>query len=484
MHDQTSPFRAEARQLSEVIGAQRHATAGPAREVTRLGGAARPLELLCDPQSLRPLPSHTAAVRVGVVAGLGAVEGRPVVCYAHDGSLAGGSVGRIEAEVIVHALRTARDRGMPIVAFLQCAGARLQEGAAALGGFGRIFSENVALSSRSPQISVITGTSAGGGVYSPALTDFIVMTRPSAMFLTGPGVVREVTGELVDTAELGGTRVHQGTGVCDFVVDDELEAAVTARRLLGYLPSRVGRAVRRAARPPLDPDPSRHVPRESRRVYDVLDVARSLSDGGELLEVAPRWARNLVTAFSRIDGRVVGIIANQPRHLGGVLDANACDKGARFVTTCDRLRIPLIVLVDTPGFMPGTKQEGVGIIRRGAQLVRAFAAATVPRLTVVLRKAFGGGFITMNSKDLGADVALAWGGAEIGVMGAQSAIKILHRRELAAARSPQAVATRLAEEYAARHISTERALRDGVVDAVIAPHETRSRLIAALDDAG
>ena len=257
-------------------------------------------------------------MRVGVVAGTGTVEGRPVVCYAHDGSLAGGSVGRVEAEVVVHALRTARDRGMPVVAFLACAGARLQEGAAALGGFGRIFSENVALSSRSPQISVITGTSAGGGVYSPALTDFILMTRPSAMFLTGPGVVREVTGEHVDASELGGTRVHQATGVCDFVVDDDIEAAAIARRLLGFLPSRVGRC-RAAGAAAAARSRSRRAtcPRESRRVYDVLDVARSLSDGGELLEVAPRWARNLVTAFARIDGRVVGIIANQPRHLGG-----------------------------------------------------------------------------------------------------------------------------------------------------------------------
>ncbi len=482
MHDQASPSRAQTRRSPEISDLDR-GIARADREPSHRDVASRPLHLLCDPLSLRPLGPRPAAVRVGVFAGVGTVEGRPVVCYAHDGTLAGGSVGRTEADIIVHALRTARDRGVPVVAFLSCAGARLQEGAAALGGFGRIFSENVALSGRAPQISVVTGTSAGGGVYSPALTDFIVMTRPSAMFLTGPGVVREVTGEQVSAAELGGTRVHQGTGVCDFVVDDELEGALTARRLLAFLPSRVGRAVRRAPEPPLDDDPGRHVPRESRRVYDVLDVARSLADGGEVLEVAPRWARNLVTGFARIDGRVVGIIANQPRHLGGVLDANACDKGARFVTTCDRLRIPLVVLVDTPGFMPGTRQEGVGIIRRGAQLVRAFAAATVPKLTVVVRKAFGGGFITMNSKDLGADLSLAWEGAQIGVMGAPAAVKILHRRELAEARSPQAAARRLAEEYAARHISTERALRDGVLDAVIAPGETRARLIAALDDA-
>ncbi len=482
MHDQASPYRAQTRRSPEISDLE-HGIARTDREPDHRDAAARPLHLLCDPLSLQPLGPRPAAVRVGVVAGVGTVEGRPVVCYAHDGSLAGGSVGRVEADIIVHALSTAHDRGVPIVAFLHCSGARLQEGAAALGGFGRIFSANVALSGRAPQISVITGTSAGGGVYSPALTDFIVMTRPSTMFLTGPGVVREVTGEHVNAAELGGTRVHQGTGVCDFVVDDDLDAALTARRLLGFLPSRVGRAVRRAPEPPLEDDPSRHVPRESRRVYDVLDVARSLADSGDVLEVAPRWARNLVTAFARIEGRVVGIIANQPRHLGGVLDANACDKGARFVNTCDRLRIPLVVLVDTPGFMPGTRQEGVGIIRRGASLVRAFASATVPKLTVVLRKAFGGGFITMNSKDLGADLSLAWDGAEIGVMGAPAAVKILHRRELAAARSPQAVAHRLAEEYAARHISTDRALRDGVLDAVITPRETRARLIAALDDA-
>jgi acetyl-CoA carboxylase carboxyltransferase component len=481
MHDQASPARTQPRPFAGGVSGSDPAV-GESLRGLHDAAAARPLELLCDPHSLRQLPSRVPAVRVGVVAATGTVEGRPVVCYAHDASLAAGSVGRVEADVIVEALRLARHRGVPVVAFLQCAGARLQEGAAALGGFGRIFSENVALSARAPQISVITGTSAGGGVYSPALTDFIVMTGPSAMFLTGPGVVREVTGEHVDAAGLGGARVHQATGVCDFVADDAAEAAAVTRRLLGYLPSRVGRSVRRPPEPPIDGDPGRHVPRAARQVYDVLDVARSLSDSGDVLEVAPRFARNLVTAFARIDGRAVGIIANQPRYLGGVLDAKACDKGARFVSTCDRLCVPLVVLVDTPGFMPGTRQEGAGIIRRGAQLVRAFAAATVPRLTVVLRKAFGGGFITMNSKDLGADLALAWTGAEIGVMGAPAAVKILHRRELASARSPEAVAGSLAEQYAARHITAERAVRDGVIDAVISPRETRSRLVGALDD--
>ncbi len=480
MHDQVSPIRAAIRQRSEADGDVALPGRAALRDVNHDRSPLRHLELLCDPLSLRALPSVDGDVRVGVIAGTGTVDGRPVVCYAHDGTLSAGSVGAAEADVIVHAMRTARDRGAPIVAFLECAGARLQEGAAALGGFGRIFRENVALTAQVPQISVISGISAGGGCYSPALTDFTVMTRPAAMFLTGPGVVREVTGERVGIEDLGGPGVHQGTGVCDLVAHDEFEAAAMTRRLLGYLPARVGRATRWSPQPPREDDPARHVPQEPRRVYDVRDVARSLADGGEVLELAPRWARNLVTALARIDGHPVGIIANQPRYLGGVLDVNACDKGARFVTSCERLRIPLVVLVDTPGFMPGTRQEGSGIIRRGAQLVRAFAGASVPRLTVVLRKAYGGGFITMNSKDLGADLSLAWSGAQIGVMGARAAVQIVHRRELAAAPSPAAAVDRLAEEYAARHISAERALRDGAIDAVIPPRETRARLAVAL----
>jgi acetyl-CoA carboxylase carboxyltransferase component len=444
--------------------------------------AVRRLELICDPGSLRILPPPASDVPVGVVGGFGTVDGRPLVCYAQDGTLAGGSVGILEGDAIVGALRAARARKMPVVSFLESAGARLQEGAAALGAFARIFFENVALSSDAPQISVITGTSAGGGCYSPALTDFIVMTEPSAMFLTGPGVIREVTGEHIAAADLGGPQVHQRTGVCHFVARDDRDAAAITRRLIGYLCHTHGNATRASPEVLPQDDPGRHVPSDSRRVYDVRHVACSLVDAGELLEVAPKWSRNLVTAFGRVAGRGVGIIANQPQYLGGVLDIGAAQKGAGFVATCNRFGLPLVVLVDTPGFMPGARLEAGGIIRHGAELVRAFATATVPRVTVVLRKAYGGGYITMNSKDLGADLALAWKGAQIGVMGARAAVQIIHRRDLAAHAAPDALADMLAKEYAARHISADHALASGVIDGVIRPRDTRSRLAAALLD--
>jgi len=352
--------------------------------------------------------------------------------------------------------------------------------AAALGGFGRIFYENVALTGRVPQISVIAGLSAGGGCYSPALTDFTVMTRDAAMFLTGPGVVKEVLAEEISAGELGGPDVHRGNGVCHFVAEDAAAAAGVVRDLLGYLPPRAGVPALREPEPPGNADPGRHVPRSPRRVYDVRSVIRSIADAGAFLEVAERWAPNMVTGFARIEGRTVGVIANQPKRLGGVIDVHASEKGARFVTGCDRFGIPLLVLVDTPGFMPGRHQECAGIIRHGAGLVRAFAAASVPRVTVVLRKAYGGGYITMNSKDLGASHTIAWTGAEIGVMGAVAAVKLLHRRELAAAGHSPALLERLADEYAARHISAGRALRDGTIDAVIPPTETRARVAEAL----
>ncbi|MGB2710038.1 MAG: carboxyl transferase domain-containing protein, partial [Conexibacter sp.] len=356
-----------------------------------------------------------------------------------------------------------------------------QEGTAALAGYGRIFRHNVALSGVVPQISIIGGLSAGGGCYSPALTDFVVMTQDAAMFLTGPGVVKDVMGEDVSAAELGGHKVHEANGVCDLVVADDHAAAAVSRSLLSYLPQNAWSGLPRtlAVEPELA-DPALAVPEDPRKVYDVRSAIAGIVDGGSLLEIQPRWARSLVTGFARIDGRPVGVIANQPRYMGGVLDAESSQKGARFVQTCDAYGIPLVVLVDTPGFMPGTRQEQAGVIRFGASLVRAFAAATVPRVTVVLRKAYGGAFITMNSKDLGADLVFAWPGAEIGVMGAQPAVGIIHRRELAAAADPVAEREVLAAAYADEHLGAHVAAANGFVDEVIEPHETRRRLAAAL----
>jgi acetyl-CoA carboxylase carboxyltransferase component len=451
------------------------------------------LEVLCDPGSLQVIRSEVTSRHMGaktrpgdgVVGGAGLVEGRPVFCYAQDASYVGGSLGEAHAETIIRVMRLARRSRVPVVGFVGSGGARMQEGTAALGGYGRIFREIVLMSGSVPQISIITGLSAGGGAYSPALTDWVVMTRDSNMFLTGPGVVREALGEEVTAAELGGTRVHERNGVCQFVADTDVDGAHLARELLGYLPARTGEPPpARAPRPAPDRDPAASVPAEARRVYDVRDVARCLVDGGDLLEVAAGWARNIVTAFARIDGRTVGVIANQPRHLGGVLDAHSSQKGARFVSKCNAFGIPLVVLVDTPGYMPGTRQEAAGVIRFGATLVHAFAEATVPRVTVVLRKAFGGAFITMNSKDLGADYVFAWPQAEIGVMGAKPAVGIIHRRELVAAEDPEATRDRLAAEYADTHLRPEVAARDGYIDELVVPTETRQRLAWALASLG
>jgi acetyl-CoA carboxylase carboxyltransferase component len=452
------------------------------------------IELLCDEGSFEAIrtgvmsPKLGARARAGdgVVGGLGRVDGRPVAVYAQDARFLGGSLGAAHADTIHRVMQLAGRARVPVVGFIESGGARMQEGTAALGGYGRIFRQNVLLTGVVPQISIIGGLSAGGGCYSPALTDFVVMTEDAAMFLTGPGVVRDVMGEDVSAHELGGRKVHEKNGVTDLVATDDTGAAHTARSLLSYLPQHAGgRLPRILATDPDFTDPGAAVPADPRQVYDVRTALKGIVDGGSLMEIAPRWARSIVTAFARIDGRPVGVIANQPRYMGGVLDSESSQKGARFVETCDRYGIPLAVFVDTPGFMPGTRQEQSGVIRHGAKLVRAFAQATVPRVTVVLRKAYGGAYITMNSKDLGADLAFAWPNAELGVMGAQPAVGIMHRRELAAAEDPAARRAELAASYAEEHLGAHVAASAGFVDEVIEPHETRARLawaFGAIDD--
>jgi methylmalonyl-CoA decarboxylase subunit alpha len=308
-----------------------------------------------------------------------------------------------------------------------------------------------------------------------------VMTRESSMFLTGPGVVREVMGEDVDAAGLGGPKVHQRNGVCQFVAESDEWAALLVRDLLSHLPQSADEPPPRElpVAPPIG-DPRAPVPAEARRVYDVRHVAGALVDGGRLLEVSERWARNMVTALCRVDGRPVGLIANQPHHLGGVIDAAGAQKAARFVNTCDAFGLPLVVLVDTPGFLPGTRQEAAGVIRHGAGLLHAFAAARVPKVTVVLRKGYGGGFITMNSKDLGADLTMAWPDAEIGIMAPRQVAGIIHRREVAEAPDPGEALDRLAAEYAAEHLSAAVAAQQGFVDELIEPADTRARIEGAL----
>ncbi|HXE46553.1 MAG TPA: carboxyl transferase domain-containing protein [Conexibacter sp.] len=454
----------------------------------RLGAAER-IELLCDPGSVRTIRSAVASRRLGgparssdgVVAGSGTVAGRPIVCYAQDPTFAGGSLGEAHADTIVRVLGHAGDAGVPAIGLFASAGARVQEGTAALAGYARVFRAIVRLSGRVPQLSVVAGTCAGGGSYAPALTDFVVMTRSAEMFLTGPGVVREALGEDVAAQDLGGPGVHARTGVCQFVADDDVDAIGVVREVLSYLPQHAGAAPPQV--PPHDPppaDPGALVPADLRRVYDVRDVARAIVDGGELCEVASRWARNIVTALARLEGHPVGIVANQPRHLGGAIDAAAAQKAARFVRLCDTYGIPLVVLVDTPGFLPGSGQERRAVIRHGAELLHAFAAARVPCVSVVTRQAYGGAYITMDSKDLGADFAFAWRDARIGVMGARHAVRIVHRREIEHALTPELRARELGERYLDEHQLAHASARDGFLDEVIEPGETRERVCAAL----
>jgi acetyl-CoA carboxylase carboxyltransferase component len=462
------------------------------------------LELLCDPGSFRPLRSGVSSARLGeraapgdgVVAGAGTVNGRPVFCYAQDPKFLGGSLGEVHADTIVRTMRMAGDAGAPVVGLVRSGGARLQEGHAALAGYGRIFRASVELSRKVPQISVLDGVSAGGGAYSPALTDFVVMTAESRMFLTGPKVVAEAMGEEISMEDLGGPRVHSRNGVAHLVAEDAAGAVAATRALLGLLPQRIG------APPPIahpgpvadlsrsaevfgnsaGVDPGSFVPSEPRKVYDVRDVAGAILDADSMLELCPRWAPNIVTAFARLEGRPVGLIANQPRSLGGVIDAAASEKAALFVEDCDRFGLPLVVLVDTPGFLPGKRQEELGVIRHGASLLRAFSGATVPKVTLVLRKAFGGAAITMNSKDLGADVVFSWPEAQIGIMAARQAVGIVHHRALAAEGGPSR--EELADAYAAEHLTAPAAAASGWVDEVIEPAWSRDRLSWALRSLG
>jgi methylmalonyl-CoA decarboxylase subunit alpha len=447
------------------------------------------LRLLADEGSLEVIRTEVASERMGdkakagdgVVGGSLRIGGRPVFCFAQDGGYVGGSLGAQHADTIVRVQRLARRARVPVIGFVESGGARMQEGLAALNGYARIFSEHVGMSGQVPQISVITGASAGGGCYSPALTDFVVMTDAASMFLTGPAVVREVTGEDVSARELGGPDVHGRNGVCHFTVATDVDAIFLVRQLLTYLPANAWEAppVSPVA-DPAGPDPGGVVPLDSRRVYDVRTAIDGIVDADSFLESSPEWAPNLVTAFARIDGRPVGIVANQPRHLGGVIDADASQKGGRFVRTCNAFSLPLVVFVDTPGFLPGAKQEAIGVIRHGAKLLHAFAEASVPRFTVVTRKAFGGAYITMNSKDLGADLVLAWSRAELGIMGAEQAVGVVHRRALAAVPDPADERRRLADAYAVEHLSAQAAARVGAVDEVIRPSDTRARLTWAL----
>lgn len=422
----------------------------------------------------------------GVVTGHATIDGRAVCLFSQDFTVLGGSVGEVFAEKIVKLMDLAVRMGVPLVGLNDSGGARIQEGVASLGGFADIFLRNVRSSGVIPQISAILGPCAGGAVYSPAMTDFVFMVRDTShMFVTGPDVIRTVTGEEVTMEELGGATTHASrSGVAHFAVADEQTALQEIALLLSFLPSNNLEEPPRIE-PTDDPDRScaaldTFMPDSANVPYDVRDVIAEVVDDGELLEVASEFAQNIVIGFARLDGRSVGIVANQPQHLAGVLDIASATKAARFVRTCDAFNVPIVTFVDVPGFLPGTSQEYDGIIRHGAKLLYAYAEATVPKLTVILRKAYGGAYDVMGSKHIGADLNLAWPTAEIAVMGARGAVNILHRRELAEADDPAALLAEFEGRYVQEFANPWRAAERGYVDAVILPSETRQRLVRGL----
>ncbi len=413
----------------------------------------------------------------GVVTGPARIHGRPVEVFAQDPTALGGSLGEVHAAKIAAGLDRAARVRCPVVGLLDSGGARIQEGVAALDGYGSIFYRNVALSGRVPQISVVLGPCAGGAVYSPALTDVVIMQRDKAhMFVTGPRVVRAVTFEDVSLADLGGADIHaQTSGVAHLVADDAAHALDLTRRVLGYLPSSCDDLPPTEA--PGRADPMPRSPDDHREPYDVRRVINGIVDHSTFLELHEQFAENVVVGFARIEGRSVGVVANQPLVLAGCLDIDASEKAARFVRLCDAFGVPLITLVDVPGFLPGTGQEASGIIRKGAKLLYAFAEATVPRVTVILRKAFGGAYIVMNSKSLGADAVFSWPGAEIAVMGAEGAVDVIYRRLLA--EDPDRRSELLAQ-YRAEAMDPSVPAERLSVDEVIDPNGTRDRVAATL----
>ena len=423
----------------------------------------------------------------GVVTASGRVNGRPVVAYAQDRSVLGGSLGLAHARKICRALDLAIETRAPFVAINDGGGARIQEGVDSLAGYGEIFSRNVAASGRVPQISIVAGPCAGGAAYSPALTDFVVMVESqSYMFLTGPKVVKTVTFEDTNAEALGGGRVHAThTGTAQLLYETDLDAIAGVRQLLSYLPS--GKDLK----PPTvttEDDPDRScpmlddiIPQNPKMPYDVRHIIREILDEKDFFEISPGFAQNIVVGFGRLNGHVIGIVANQPDVLAGVLDIQSSRKAARFIRTCDCFGIPIVTLIDVPGFLPGVDQEHGGAIAHGAKLLYAYCEATVPKLTIITRKAFGGAYIVMGSRHVGGDLNLAWPTAQIAVMGAEGAIEIIHRRELASSDNPDALFAELRQQYEANVMSSTQAEERGYVDAVVRPADTRKELAFALE---
>jgi propionyl-CoA carboxylase beta chain len=428
----------------------------------------------------------------GVVTGYGTVDGRPVCVFSQDFTIFGGSLGEVYGEKIVKVMDHAMKTGCPVIGINDGGGARIQEGVVALGLFAEIFYRNVVASGVIPQISLIMGPCAGGAVYSPAITDFTLMVEgTSHMFITGPDVIKTVTGEEVSFEDLGGAEAHNvKSGVAHYQAKDEDDCLSFARELLSYLPSNnLDEPAAAAGDDPeileitdADAELDTIIPDSPNQPYDMHAVITRILDDGEFLEIHSGFARNIVVGFGRVEGTSVGVVANQPMHFAGCLDIDASEKAARFVRTCDAFSIPVLTFVDVPGFLPGTGQEWGGIIRRGAKLIYAYAEATVPKITVITRKAYGGAYDVMGSKHLGGDVNLAWPTAQIAVMGAQGAVNILYRRELAAASQDEQAALREARvtEYEDTLANPYVAADRGYLDAVVRPAETRSQVVRAL----
>jgi propionyl-CoA carboxylase beta chain len=423
----------------------------------------------------------------GVVTGHGTVNGREIFAFAQDFTVYGGSLGEMHGLKICKILDMALKTGRPVIGLNDSGGARIQEGVASLGSYAEIFFRNVRASGVVPQISVIMGPCAGGAVYSPAITDFVIMVDQTAhMFITGPEVIKTVTNEVVSFEELGGAMTHGSrSGVSHFTADDDESAINLARDLCDMLPSNnLEKAPTKKTNDPSNRSCDKLdsiIPDESNKPYDVVDVITEIVDDGGFLEVQADWAQNIVIGFAHMGGHTVGIVANQPKVLAGCLDIDASDKAARFVRFCDAFNIPIITLEDVPGFLPGTNQEWGGIIRHGAKLLYAFAEATVPKLTVILRKAYGGAYDVMSSKHIRGDYNVAWPSAELAVMGAEGAVEIIHRRRLKSARNPEQERDRLTDDFNEKFANPYKAAALGYIDDVIEPSETRNKLIRSLE---
>lgn len=423
----------------------------------------------------------------GVVTGCGTIDGRVVYIYAQDFTVIGGSLSKAHAEKICKVMEMAQKAGAPIIGLNDSGGARVQEGVDALAGYADIFLKNVMASGVVPQISAIMGPCAGGAVYSPAITDFIIMNKQTSyMFVTGPKVVKTVLNEDISTKGLGGAKIHTSkSGVAHFMTEDEKETLLLIKKLLSYLPSNnLEEPPRIAPGDTIDrqcEELNNLIPENPNKPYDVLDVIHSITDDNEFVEVARNYAQNVVVGFARMNGYSVGIVANQPKVLAGVLDINASVKAARFVRFCDAFNIPLVVFEDVPGFLPGTNQEHNGIIRHGAKLLYAFAEATVPKITIIMRKAYGGAYCVINSRHMRADVVYAWPFAQIAVMGPKGAVEIVFRKEAKKSDNPEKFIESKIEEYKEKFANPYKAAEKGYIDDIIEPSTTRFRLIRSLE---